>query len=177
MSYDADETTTEYAARRISVRTPAPLWELRRRLEDLVPAVNAAGLTSKASSGRADWDTIRREAEASAHYGLCRYATEDPGPLMRLAGSSTESVAYLLGSPGIHARLFRLDPSTMAGFPLRLEMHAARHGGTVVTVEQPGARLAAFGINKLTQAGFELDRILGDVLEAMDLPRPSALRR
>ena len=49
--------------------------------------------------------------------------------------------------------------------------------GTVLTFEQPGVQLAGFGINKVMQAGFELDRLLGDLLEAMDLPRPAALRR
>jgi hypothetical protein len=176
VSYEASETTTEYSARRISVSTPASLRDLRRSLENLVPALDLDGLPDPAAEA-AGWDALRRGAEAAALYGLCRVATNDPGRLMRLAGSGTDSVSYLLGSLTIQAQLFRYDPATMVHFPLRLEMHAGRRGGTVLTFEQPGVQLAGFGINKVTQAGFELDRLLGDLLEAMDLPRPAALRR
>jgi hypothetical protein len=73
--------------------------------------------------------------------------------------------------------MFRHDPGTLLYTPLRVELHAARSGGTVVSVDQPSSRLGSFGNNKVTQAGFELDRMLGDLLEELDLPRPSVLRR
>jgi hypothetical protein len=47
----------------------------------------------------------------------------------------------------------------------------------VLSADQPSGPLRGFGNNKITQAGYELDRILGDLLENLGLPRPSVLRR
>ena len=55
--------------------------------------------------------------------------------------------------------------------------HTTREPGTVLTVDVPGDALGGFGINKVTQAGAELDRALGDLFEDLGLPRPAALRR
>lgn len=176
MSYDGNESSAEYPARRISVSTGAPFDVLRRRLEALVPAFEPERIRAAVARG-AGWEQLRREAERDAPYGLCRFRTEDPGWLMRPAGSDTASVTYLIGSLTLQARIFRLCPAAMIHVPLRLELHEDRRGRAVVGFEQPGAPLAAFGINKVTQAGRELDRMLGDLLEALELPRPGALRR
>ena len=176
VSYQADDTTTEHAARRIAISTAAPFELLRRRFEELVPAVSLTELRGEAEGGNA-WEAIRRGAEWNAPYGLCRFWSDEPTVLMRVAGNDTPSATYLVGSLTLQARLFRHSPATMLYFPVRIELHQERTGRTVVGFEQPGAQLAGFGINKVTQAGYELDRLLGDLLEALDLPRPAALRR
>ena len=84
---------------------------------------------------------------------------------------------YLIGDYATAARMFRHDPGTALYTPLRVELHATRTGGTALSVDQPSSVLSSFGNNKVTQAGFELDRMLGDLLEEIGLPRPSVLRR
>jgi hypothetical protein len=46
----------------------------------------------------------------------------------------------------------------------------------VLSADQPSTQLRGFGNNKITQAAVELDRMLGDLLEELGLPRPERLR-
>lgn len=176
MTYPASEGTTEHAVRRIAIETAAPFEQLRARFEAAVPELDLDDLERKARGGSA-WEALRREAEYGAEYGLCRFWTHDPSALMRLAGNDAPSRTYLIGSLSMAARLFRIEPGAMLYAPLRVELHVNRARSTVLAFEQPGSHLASYGLNKVTQAGYELDRLLGDLLEALEMPRPTALRR
>jgi hypothetical protein len=86
---------------------------------------------------------------------------------------------WLIVNHGIGARLFRHDPGAMLYSPLRIEAHAAAPAAsdTVISFDVPSTQLGGFGVNKITQAGAELDRALGDLFEDVGLSRPAALRR
>jgi len=96
---------------------------------------------------------------------------------MRSAGSSASSIVWLIVNHGLAARLFRLEPGAMLYSPIRIEAHASTAAETIVSFDVPSAQLRGFGINKITQAGTELDRALGDLIESVGLDRPIALRR
>jgi hypothetical protein len=96
---------------------------------------------------------------------------------MRHAGNAASSIIWLLVNHGVGARLFRHDPGALLYSPIRIEAHAPDAGTTIVGFDVPSAQLRSFGINKITQAGAELDRALGDLIEDLGLPRPAALRR
>lgn len=162
--------------RRIALRTPLTFDSLSGRFEAAVPALDLAGLERMAARG-ATWDELQREAGHDAAYELYRFWTHSPSALLHLAGNDAPSRVYLIGSLALSARLFRIEPGTTLHAPLRIELHAHRSGGTVLSFDQPGSQLASYGPNKITQAGYELDRLLGDLLEGLELPRPTALRR
>ena len=73
--------------------------------------------------------------------------------------------------------MFRHDPGIMLYAPLRVELFSDRAGKTVFAVDQPSSRLLSFENNKITQTGYELDRMLGDLIEELGLARPAVLRR
>ncbi len=162
--------------RRIAVQTPLAFGSLTARFEAAVPALDLAGLEQLAARG-ATWDELQRAAGHEAAYELYRFWTHSPSALLHLAGNDAPSRIYLIGSLALSARLFRIEPGTALHAPLRIELHAHRAGGTVMSFDQPGSQLGSYGPNKIRQAGYELDRLLGDLLEGLDLPRPTALRR
>lgn len=176
MTHPASEATTEHVVRRVALETTAPFDALRRGFEEAVPVLDLDGLERRAREGWS-WEALQREAGRDAAYGLSRFWTHDPSALLHLAGNEAPSRTYLVGSLAMAARVFRIEPGAMLHAPLRIELHVNRSGSTVLTFDQPGSQLASYGLNKVTQAGYELDRLLGDLLEGLDLPRPAALRR
>lgn len=187
MSYDGEETTVDYQAKRVRLVASVRFEALVDAFEQAVPALSDAdALARLAENG--DWSGFVRDLAWESPSGFVRVWSSRPGELMRQAGSPVPSVVWLLVNHGIAARLFRHDPSAMLYSPLRIEAHAAVQAGpsgsagpaasgTVVSFDVPSAQLRGFEVNKITQAGAELDRALGDLLEDIGLPRPGALRR
>ncbi len=175
MSYDAAESVFEHAGRRIRLETNAQFDALAGAFEAAVPALSDEDALAEVRGG--DWAAFVRGLQWEAPSGFVRVWTWRPDALMERAGGGSRSAVWLIAHHGIAARLFRHDPGTMLYAPLRIEAHTASAPGTTLSFEVPGARLAGFGVNKITQAGAELDRALGDLLEEIGLPRPAALRR
>lgn len=176
MSYEASESSTEYAATRVELASNARFEALVAAFEQAVPELtDAAALATLAGDG--DWAAFTRGLAWESPSGFVRVWGSRPSELFQAAGSSTPSAVWLIVNYAIGARLFRHDPATMLYSPLRVELHASARAGTVMSFDVPSARLRGFGINKVTQAGAELDRALGDLVEDLGLPRPAALRR
>ncbi|MHA7984847.1 hypothetical protein ACX9R5_03495 [Rathayibacter sp. CAU 1779] len=176
MSYDATETTTEYAATRVQLHLNARFDSFVAAFEEAVPSLTDADASARLTED-GDWSGFVRGLQWEAPSGFVRVWTSRPDELMRFAGNPTASAVWLIVNHGIGARLFRHDPAALLYSPLRLEAHAARDAGTVLGFDVPSASLGGFGINKVAQAGAELDRALGDLIEDLGIPRPTALRR
>lgn len=171
MSIPATERIVPVTVRRVELEASAPFATLRAALEREVPPVDEEQLASLLEAG-APWSQLTRAVGGG---GLVRFWTYDPTPVMRAGGADLPAAGYLLGDYVTAARMFRHDPGTALYTPVRLELHA-RGAGTLLAFDQPSSALTVFGNNKITQAAFELDRLLGDLLEGLGLPRPSVLR-
>ncbi len=176
MSYNASESTTEYPATRVRLATNARLESFAAAFERAVPALAGEDTLARLSTD-GDWSGFLRHLRSESSSGFVRLWSWRPGDVMRYAGSRTPSILWLIAHHGIAARLFRHDPGTMLYSPIRIEAHGSPEAGTVLSFEVPSARLRGFGVNKVTQAGAELDRALGDLLEDLGVPRPTVLRR
>ena len=175
MSSPASETVTEYATRRLELTADASYADLRRRLDEQVPPLDDEDVRGL-ESGSTAWSDFVRGLAWSSPSGFVRLWRYDPTPVLRHSGSTLESTSYVVADLAIAARAVRIDPAALLAAPLRLELQS-RPGGSALVVEQPSAALRSFDRNKLTQAGAELDRRLGDLIEALGLPRPSAFRQ
>ena len=176
MALPATERIIPVPVTRIELEAAVAFGTLRRAFEAEVPPLDVAQLRDLLA-GNADWRRLTRETAGPGIHRFVRFWTDHPTAVMRVGGADIPSAVYLIGDYATAARMFRHDPGTLLYTPIRVELHAARGGGTVLSVDQPSSRLASFGNNKITQAGFELDRMLGDLLEELGLPRPSVLRR
>ena len=176
MSYDADETTEDYPARRVRLATNARFDSLVAAFEQAVPALDDDEALTRLTADP-DWPGFLRGLQWEAPSGFVRVWSSTPSDLMRFAGSPAPSAVWLIVNHGITARLYRHDPSALLYSPLRIEAHSAQDAGTIVSFDVPSLQLRSFAINKVTQAGAELDRALGALLEDLGIPRPSALRR
>jgi hypothetical protein len=176
MALPASERIVPIAVNRIELEAAVAFGTLRRAFEAEVPPVDAAHVRDLLAQG-AEWRRLTLETAGPGIHRFVRFWTDHPTPVMRVGGADIPSAVYLIGDYATAARMFRHDPGTLLYTPLRVELHATRSGGTALSVDQPSSRLSSFGNNKITQAGFELDRMLGDLLEEIGLPRPSVLRR
>ena len=176
MALPASERIVPVAVNRIELEAAVAFGTLRRAFEAEVPPVDAAHVRELLSQG-AEWRRLTLETAGPGIHRFVRFWTDHPTPVMRVGGADIPSAVYLIGDYATAARMFRHDPGTLLYTPLRVELHASRSGGTALSVDQPSSVLGSFGNNKVTQAGFELDRMLGDLLEEIGLPRPSVLRR
>jgi len=174
MSYDAHETVFEHTGRRVRIETNAQFDALTAAFEEAVPALTDERALRQLRGG--DWSGFVRGLQWEAPSGFVRVWTSYPSELMQHAGSTTRSAVWMITHHAIAARLFRHDPGAMLYSPLRIEAHTSKAPGTTLSFEVPSAQLEGFGVNKITQAGAELDRALGDLIEDLGLPRPSALR-
>ncbi|MGN7799806.1 hypothetical protein [Leifsonia sp. 22587] len=176
MALPATERIIPVTVNRIELEVAVAFGTLRRAFEAEVPPLDTARVRELVSEG-AEWRRLTSETAGPGIHRFVRFWTEHPTPVMRVGGADIPSAVYLIGDYATAARMFRHDPATLLYTPLRVELHASRSGGTVLSVDQPSSVLSGFGNNKVTQAGFELDRMLGDLLEELGLPRPSILRR
>ena len=175
MTYDATETAFDYAGTRIRIQTNALFDVVTSAFETAVPELSDEQALE--DLGRGDWAEFLRGLEWESPSGFVRVATLRPDTVMSRAGSSARSVMWMITHYGIAPRLFRHDPGSVLYAPLRIEAHTSKQPGTTLSFDIPSAQLRGFGINKITQAGAELDRALGDLIEDIGLPRPAALRR
>jgi len=175
VSYQADERIVTYPTERIELTARVAFATVRSRLEDLVPEVDTDELRRLVDEG-APWEDFTRVARR-APYDLMRYPGVELAAMMRIAGVGIPSISYELTNHALLARMFRHDPGVALYAPFRLALHGSGDASTVVALDRPSARLVSFGNNKIAQVGVELDRAIGDLLEAVDLPRPSVLRR
>jgi hypothetical protein len=176
MALPATERIVPVSVQRIELEAAVAFGTLRRAFEAEVPPLDVTRLRELLSSG-ADWRRLTLETAGPGIHRFVRFWTDHPTPVMRVGGADIASAVYLIGDYATAARMFRHDAGTLLYTPIRVELHASRTGGTVLSVDQPSSRLGSFGNNKITQAGFELDRKLGDLIEELGLPRPSVLRR
>ncbi|WP_314147086.1 hypothetical protein [uncultured Leifsonia sp.] len=175
MAYRATERLVPTTVTRIELEAEVPFDTLCRALEAEVPPLDEDALRRLIAEG-ADWSRLTRELAGPGIHRLVRFFTEDPTAVMRLGGADIPSAAYLIGDYLTAARMFRHDPGVLLYTPLRLELHAVGPARTILSVDQPSSALTGFGNNKIGQAAYELDRMLGDLLEEIGLPRPSVLR-
>ncbi|MFC0674935.1 hypothetical protein [Brachybacterium hainanense] len=174
MSYAMEETVQEHPARRLTLATPARFDTLVHAFEAVVPMLSEEEALTQLTP---DWAAFVRGLEWEAPSGFVRTATSRPSDLLQHAGSRSRSIVWTIVHHPIAARLHRLEPATLLSTHLRIQAHTTARPGTVLTLDVPSAALRAFGSNKITQGGVELDRALGDLLEDLGLPRPSVLRR
>ncbi|MFF1572637.1 hypothetical protein ACFVWR_07825 [Leifsonia sp. NPDC058292] len=176
MSDDSGERIVPVAGKRIELETEIPFETLRRAFEREVPPLDEAAFDKLLNDG-AEWRRFVLEAGGNGIHSFVTFWRHSPTPVMTVGGSDAPSAVYLIGDYATAARMFRHDPGVMLYVPLRVELHVNRSGRTVFSVEQPSSQLVSFQNNKITQTGYELDRMLGDLIEELGLPRPSVLRR
>jgi hypothetical protein len=176
VSINASSRVVPVSVHRIEIEAEVPFETLRRAFEAEVPALDEEHFRQLVESG-AEWKQFVQAAGGNGIHSFVAFWRHYPSSIMRVGGSDAPSASYLIGDYATAARMFRHDPGVMLYAPLRLELHVNRRGRTVLSVDQPSSQLVSLQNNKITQTGYELDRMLGDLLEELGLPRPEVLRR
>ena len=148
--------------------------EFQRRYEGAVPDLPAAEVTELLQRA-APWSEMEALIASSAPHGFLFYSKNDAGPLMHAAGDDSACLWYLMGNHILAERMFRHDPRIMLYAPLRTVIWEDRRGDAWFTLDQPSSQFASFGIPEIADVGFELDRKLAGLLQALDVAVPSEL--
>ena len=173
MERDVEEVW--YRAPRLTLPIPA-VREFQTRYEAAVPDLPLAEVTDLVAR-QVPWSEMVEFIDRSAPHGFLIYFRNDVHPVMTLAGDHADCVAYLMGNHVIAERMFRHDPRAMMYAPLHTVIWEDQDGDAWFTVDQPSKQFASFAIPEITEVGIELDHKLAALLDTLEVPVPSELRR
>lgn len=145
-----------------------------RRYEAAVPKLDRDRLTAIVERG-GTWEEVVADVDASAPYGFFIFWKMDAGEIMRIAGHTNACVEYLMGNYAIGAQMFGHDPSVMLYAPLRTVIYTDAVGRTCFAIDRPSTVFASFGSTAIAEVGLDLDRKLGTLLTALEVPVPDQL--
>ena len=168
---DSVSHTTE----RLTVDLGSTAREFIARYEEAVPPVPAAQVSALYAK-RAPWSEMLELIESSAPFGFLIYNKNDVGPVMRLAGNTSDAVAYLMGNHTIAERMYRLDPRAMLHAPLRTLIWESPEGAGYFTVDRPSSQFSSYDNQAISDVGLELDHKLAMLLEHLGVEVPESLR-
>ena len=80
----------------------------------------------------------------AAPFGFLIYVRDTVGPVMELAGHTSQCTADLMGNHVIAERMFRYDPRAMMYAPLRAVSWEDHEGEAWFTIDQPSAQFESF---------------------------------
>lgn len=163
-----------HSVTRLTVDVGAPFPDFQARYEEAVPAMPPERLAALAAR-HASWDDVLADVTALAPLGFVIYARIPVDPLMRLAGHTTRCTEYLMGNHTIAERMFRHTPEAMLHAPLRTVLWEDAAGATHLSVDQPSALFASYGIPEVAGVGVELDRKLAALLRHLGVDTPDEL--
>jgi hypothetical protein len=150
------------------------LSEFRARFEDAVPRLPLDHVRELVSRG-APWGEMVDLVGRSAPWGFLLYWTNDVDPVVRLAGDSSSSVAYLMGNHIIMERMFRYEPSVVMYAPLHVAIWSHSDGQAFFTVDKPSDQFGSYGNPAVTAVGKELDAKLVHLLRHLHVMIPDVL--
>jgi uncharacterized protein (DUF302 family) len=168
------ETEKSFTVRRLTVPVPG-VRAFQERYEKAVPDLPLAQVQELIAKG-APWSAMVDLIDATAPNSFLIYYRADLHPVMTNAGDTTDCVAYLMGNHVIAETMFRHDPRAMLYAPLRTLIWEDPKGHAWFTADQPSTQFASLGMPEVRAVGEDLDRKLAQLLAALDVPVPDALK-
>jgi hypothetical protein len=157
---------TRYTATRHELPTGQDFDEFTSKFETAVPL-----FTPEQLDGVNDWNEVIKRVEGSAPHAFVFFFKMTPSNAMRIAGNTTRSHVYLVGNPVTVEGMYRHHPGVMLHAPFHVEIYETAAHDAVFAIETPSSAFASFGIEAVTNVGFELDRKVNELLEFLGVPR------
>ncbi|GHH29654.1 DUF302 domain-containing protein [Streptomyces lanatus] len=158
---------------RLVIDTEDSFYDVRRRYESLVPAIDFAELVEVIATG--DLARVQAYTTNRTPHSFAVFWTLDPMPVMQLSGHQLRAVTYMMGNNVIAETMFRHDPGIILYAPLRTAIYETASGSVQFSIDQPSSKFASFGDPRIAEVGAQLDVKVADLLRLMTLPVPPEL--
>jgi uncharacterized protein (DUF302 family) len=159
------ETTTTYAAVRITFDSDLDFNETRARFDERVPVFENS-TSIELVLGGAPWAEVQAAVDGRVGpTGLVALERLDQGALLSLEGEPLEATLYLVGNPIIAREVTRLDPAAALYAPFRVAVYGDASGAHIA-YDKPSSVFASLRSSGIDVIAAELDDKIRTVVES-----------
>jgi uncharacterized protein (DUF302 family) len=155
----ASVTSKTIAVEHIRMASERPFAEVRRKLEDTVPNLDAA-IAEALTSG----DQNRAEDYEENGPKLSIFDQRDHGSLLQIAGRRRNALQYEIGNPLTASKMTRHQLPAALYAPLRVVLFEDEQGRGIFEYDKPSSFFGQYGDERVTEVGRYLDATLEAVL-------------
>jgi len=140
------------AVEHVKISSPRPFAEVRRRLEDTLPKLDAS--IAKALRGG-----DRKRATEYEENGpkLSIFEKRDHGSLLQIFGRRRNALQYEIGNPLTASKMTRYQLSAALYAPLRVVLFEDEQGKGIFEYDKPSSFFGQYGDERATEVGRYLD--------------------
>ena len=140
------------AVEHVKISSQRSFVEVRRRLEDTLPRLNAS-IAEVLRSG----DQKRASEYDQNGPKLSIFKERDHGSLLQTFGGRRNALQYEIGNPVTASKMTRHQLSAALYAPLRVVLYEDEHGKGVFEYDQPSSFFGQYGDERVTEVGRYLD--------------------
>jgi Domain of unknown function DUF302 len=148
-------TSHTIAVEHIKIVMERPFAEVRRRLENTLPKLDAS-IAAALQSG----DQKRAKDYDEAGPKLSIFEERDHGVLLRIWGGTRNALQYEIGNPLTASKMTRYQLPAALYAPLRVVLFEDEHGRGVFEYDKPSSFFSQYGDERVTEVGRYLDTAL-----------------
>src|SRR5262245_37100561 len=152
MTQAATLTMRTIAVEHIRISSERSFAEVRRRLEDALPKLDAS-IADALRSG----DQKRAKDYEETGPKLSIFEERDHGGLLRIVGSKGNALQYEIGNPLTASRMTRYQLSAALYAPLRVVLFEDEQGKGVFEYDKPSSFFGQYADERVTEVGRYLD--------------------
>ena len=156
---EASVTSKTIAVEHIRMASERPFAEVRRKLEDTVPKLDAA-IAEALTSG----DQKRAKDYEENGPKLSIFEQRDHGSLLQIAGRRRNALQYEIGNPLTASKMTRHQLPAALYAPLRVLLFEDEQGRGIFEYDKPSSFFGQYGDERVTEVGRYLDATLEAVL-------------
>jgi hypothetical protein len=147
------------AVEHIRISSQRPFAEVRRRLEGMLPKLDAS-IIEVLRSG----DQKRAAEYEKSGPKLSIFQERDHGSLLEYIGRRRNALQYEIGNPLTASKMTRYKLSAALYAPLRVVLFEDEQGNGVFEYDKPSSLFGQYGDDRVTEVGRGLDVALDAVL-------------
>jgi len=148
-------TSRTIAVEHITIASARPFAEVRRKLEETIPA-----LDTSLAEALANGDTKRAKEYQDNGPKLSIFLVRDHGALLEIWGGKREALQYEIGNPLTASTMTRYRLPAALYAPLRVVLFADEQGRGIFEYDRPSSFFGQFGDERVTAVGRYLDATL-----------------
>jgi uncharacterized protein (DUF302 family) len=148
----ATSTSQTISVEHIRISSERPFAEVRRKLEDTLPTLDAT-IVEVLSSG----DQKRATDYEANGPTLSIFEQRDHGALLQIVGRECNALQYEIGNPLTASKMTRHKLGAALYAPLRVVLFEDERGNGVFEYDKPSSFFGQFGDERVTEVGRCLD--------------------
>ena len=152
-------TSRTIAVEHIRILSGRQFAEVRRKLEDTVPKLDAS-IAEALSRG----DQKRAKDYEENGPKLSIFGERDHGALLQIVGRRRNALQYEIGNPLTASKMTRHQLPAALYAPLRVVLFEDEQGRGIFEYDKPSSFFGQYGDERVTEVGHYLDDILEAVL-------------